>query len=165
MEWWGVTGSWRLTSAEVESDVRESIHELISSGHGIVCGGALNVDFFATDEALRFCPSGQQIKVIIPTPLDIYASHYRRRADEGVITREQAEALIAQLTKVAKAERLIEMNFKLCNQVTYYARNTEVIAASTALIAFQVNGSGGVQDTIDKARSRDLKVLLKTYNL
>jgi len=165
MDWWGVSGSWRLTSVEVEADVRAAVREVINDGDGIVSGGALNVDYFATDEALMLCPSGKKIKIIIPTPLDVFAAHYRRRAGEGVITTDQAETLIAQLTKIKDAGSLAEMGFDVCNQDTYYARNTEKVNASTALLAFQVNGSGGVQDTVDKAKTRGMKVRLKSYNL
>jgi hypothetical protein len=161
MEWWGISGSWRLTSAEVERDVRQSVRAIIDCRSGIVSGGALNVDYFATDEALKLCPSGHQIKIIIPTSLDVYAEHFRRRAKENVISIEQVEDLIAQLEKIKNIGSLQEMSFDACNEITYYARNTAVINASTALLAFQVNNSVGVQDTINKARHRGMKIILK----
>jgi hypothetical protein len=165
MKWWAISGSWRLTNAEVERDVRDAVRSVINKGDGIVSGGALNVDYFATDEALTLCPSGTQIKIIIPTPLNVFAAHFRTRAGEGVITNEQAEVLIAQLTKVKAAGSLIEMNHAVCNQETYYDRNSAVIDAADCLLAFHVNGSGGVQDAVDKARARGMEVVLKSYNL
>lgn len=165
MDWWGVSGSWRLTRAEIETDVRKAVRDLVQTGNGIVSGGALNVDYFATDEALIHCPSGKQVKIILPTPLAVYAAHFRKRAKEGVLSQEQAESLISLLRKVKKAGSLVEMAFDACTQETYYARNSEVIKASTALLAFQVNASRGVQDTIDKARARGMNVILKRYAL
>lgn len=165
MKWYGVTGSWRLTSPEVEKDVRFTVRQVMNEGHGIVTGGALNVDSFATDEALIVDPSGKRLCVILPTTLTIFAAHFRKRAAEGVITTTQAEDLIAQLTQIHALGSLTEMNYLECNQDTYYDRNTKVVEASDGLLAFHVNGSGGVQDTVDKARANGIEVILKSYTL
>ncbi|MBU2235814.1 hypothetical protein KKA01_02005, partial [Patescibacteria group bacterium] len=47
--WFGISGSWRKTNEEVEESVREAVRKILSRGGCIVSGGALNVDFFATD--------------------------------------------------------------------------------------------------------------------
>ena len=103
MKWIAISGSWQTTSPTVEKDVREAVRDIITRGDGIVTGGALNVDWFATDEALTHNSTASQIKVCLPVRLELYAKHYRMRADEGVITRTQAEKLISQLTKLQKA--------------------------------------------------------------
>lgn len=168
MKWVGISGSWRATSGEVERDVRDFVREVIQRGDGIVTGGALNVDYFALDEAMRHDKTAQRIKVFLPTTLTLYASHYRRRADEGVITSEQAEALIEQLTalKSSNPNALIEdTNHTEVNQDSYFERNSAVMKASDELAAFQVNKSEGTQDTINKAREQGKKVYLKEYLL
>lgn len=165
MKWYGITGSWRQTSTEVEQDVRKIVREVIERGDGIVSGGALNVDYFATDEALRAGATGHQLRIIIPSSLDQYARHYRTRAEEGVITNEQAEDLITQLNEVRDKNGLIEMNHTEMNIDTYFDRNTAVVEASDELLAFQVNDSQGVQDTIDKASRVNKSVTLKKYTL
>jgi len=160
MKWVGITGSWRATSAEVEKDVRDAVREVIGRGDGIVTGGALNVDWFATDEALKLNPDATRIKV--------YATHYRRRAAEGVITPEQAEGLIAQLTALqhANPEALIEHPTNaILDIAAYYERNTKVVELSDELLAFQVNDSLGVQDTVDKARALSKPVDIKKYSI
>lgn len=168
MKWIGISGSWRKTSPEVEADVRQAVRQIITRGDGIVTGGALNVDWYATDEALRADPSATHIKVCLPAKLELYAAHYRRRADEGVITHEQAEELIALLErlKAANPDALIEhpTNNEM-NQETYYARNTQVMELSDELMAFQVNDSAGVQDTVDKARAMGKPVVVKSYEI
>ena len=159
MKWIGISGSWRKTNSQVEADVRDLVRETIAKGDGIVTGGALGVDYLATDEVLRLNPSATQIKVYLPTTLQIYATHYRKRAKEGVITRVQAENLTFQLEKLAKANShaLIEnKQNKEVNTETYYERNMEVIGASDELVAFQVNGSAGTQDAINKAQERKI---------
>jgi hypothetical protein len=166
MKWIGITGSWKKTSTEVESDVRGFVREVIERGDGIVTGGALNVDYQAIDEALTHNPSATQIKVIIPATLERYATHYRKRAEEGVITREQAELLIDLLARLqlANSEALImDQDNTVIDKTTYYERNTRVVEAADELMAFQVNDSGGVQDTIDKARLAGKPVQLKKY--
>ena len=167
MNWYGITGSWRLTNQEVEQDVRTTVRDIITRGDGIVSGGALNVDYFATDEALKCNPEATQIKVCIPTTLDRFANHYRNRADEGVITHAQAETLIEQLTQLknANSEALIEHPTNtVLNKTTYYERNTQVVELSDEIYGFQVNDSEGVQDTVDKARSLEKPIHLKKYS-
>lgn len=165
MKWVAVSGSWRRSNPEIEYDVREAVAGVIQRGDGIVTGGALGVDYVATEEALKHNPEADRIKIIIPTPLDVYAAHYRKRASEGVITIEQAEALIGLLTAVKqrREQSLVEMEHSVLNEESYYDRNTQVLEDADELLAFQVNNSLGTQDTIDKARKLGLTVTLKQY--
>ena len=48
--WVGISGSWRKTNDQVESDVRNAVREIFKKSFGIVTGGALGVDYIATDE-------------------------------------------------------------------------------------------------------------------
>lgn len=158
-----ISGSWRLDSPAVERDVRRTVSRVIEEGGGIVTGGALGVDSVATDEVLTrdFLP--EQLQVIIPTSLQVYSAHYRKRATEGVITAEQAEMLIEQLEEVKQRGTLVELGFSTVDKNTYYARNTAVLDAATSLAAFQVNQSPGTQDTIDKAWLRGMPVVHYEY--
>lgn len=166
MIWVGVTGSWRTSSPELEKDVAREVNTVLAAGKGIVTGGALGVDYLATELALQFAPDGSRLMIFLPTTLDIYAAHYRKRAKEGVITTEQAERLIAQLQKAAACGILIENTEQtVLTPETYYLRDTEVVKASTELLAFQVNASAGTQDTIDKARAKNIPVKLFTYSV
>jgi len=167
LKWFGISGSWRATNALVEKDVRDSVRKIVLDGNGIVTGGALNVDYQATDEVLRQ-NLPVQLKIFLPTTLPIFSEHYRRRAKEGLITEKQAEDLISQLLTVKRLnpESLIEnQSNKVLNQETYYERNSEVVNASDELVAFQVNDSQGVQDTIDKARVKGIPVKLFSYQI
>jgi len=166
-KWVGISGSWRQTNPQIEKDVRENVRQIVSKGNGIVTGGALNVDYQATDEVLKL-NLPKQLKIFLPTSLPIYAAHYRKRAKEGVITEKQAEDLISQLSTVKKLnpKSLIENpNNDLVNQKTYFERNSEVINASDELLAFQINNSQGVQDTINKAREKGAPVKLFSYQI
>lgn len=168
MKWYGITGSWRKTSSEIEVDVRNHVREIIDQGDGIVTGGALNVDWFATDEAMLYDCTAQRIKVCLPVTLERYLQHYRIRANEGIITFEQVESLSAQLNqlKAINPEALIEhpTNTEV-NERTYFERNSLVVELVDVMVGFQVNDSAGVQDTLDKAAARDKKILLKKYNI
>ena len=53
-------------NSSVEADVRRTVRQAIERGDGIVTGGALNVDYFATDEALKLDPKVARIKVFLP---------------------------------------------------------------------------------------------------
>jgi len=168
MQWIGISGSWRATSKQIENDVRRAVKKIILNGDGIVAGGALNVDSFALDEALEHDPKAKQIKIYLPTTLELYATHYRKRAKEGVITNKQAEQLITQLSHLKKIDpqALKESNKNITvNQKTYYQRHKQIVKASNKLIAFQVNKSAGTQDTIEKAKRKGLPVTVFSYKI
>jgi len=168
MKWIAISGSWREMNNELEKDVRNTVREIISRGDGIVSGGALNVDFIAIDEALKLDPTAKRIKIFIPATLDIFVIHYRKRANEGVITKKQAGDLITQLTKIKETNppSLIEnKNNKVLNKETYYSRNSDVIETVDELIAFHVNESPGTQDTINKARKKGIPTRILNYTI
>lgn len=168
MKWIGITGSWRETNPRIEADVRNLVRKIILSGNGIVTGGALNVDWFATDEALKWNSDVTLIKVCLPTKLQLYLAHYRKRAEEGVITHGQADSLEQQLTRLYAANpiSLIEHPTNICvDQKSYYERNSNVVELSDEVVGFQVNKSKGVQDTINKARAEGKPVQLREYKI
>ncbi len=166
MKWIGISGSWRTTCPELQSDLKREVSAFLDTGDGVVTGGALGVDYAATDIALERSPDGSQIKVFLPTNLEIYAAHYRKRAQEGVITSDQAEQLISQLIRVNELGSLVENNDQtVVNQTTYYLRDTEVVNASDGLVAFQVNASAGTQDTIEKAKQKGIPVKVFSYQV
>lgn len=168
MKWVAISGSWRKTNKKVENDVREQVRKIINNGNGIVFGGALNVDYFATDEAMKLDKNGQKIKIFLPTTLKIYTRHYRKRAQEGVITKQQAEHLTAQLESLQRINSLAlieNKNNKVVDQKTYFERNSALIQASDELIAFCVNKSKGVKDTINKAKVKGIPVKIFNYTI
>jgi len=168
MKWVAISGSWRKTNNQVEEDVKREIREIISRGDCIISGGALGVDYITTDEALKLDPSVEKIKIFIPATLELYAKHYRKRANERVITMKQAEELITQLTKLrnVNSNSLIEdEDTTIVDKDSYYKRNSKVIESADELIAFQVNKSLGVQDTIDKAKKKNIPIKLFQYEI
>lgn len=165
-QWFGIAGSWKKTNEQVEADVRESIRRIYENGDGIVSGGALSVDFFAADEALHLDPGAERMKIILPATLERYAAHYRKRAAEGVITSEQAEALVAQLEEIKRRNpaALVEHPTNtVIDPTTYFERNTAVVHASDAILGFQVNESEGSGDTIQKALAQGKPAFVKKY--
>lgn len=158
-----ISGSWRHTPRTLIDDVERDVAEIVRGGGVIVTGGALGVDHIASATALSIDRTGAHLHVIIPTPLTLYARHYRRRAAEGVITSDAAETLIALLALLRQLGSLTEMDGAVVDESTYYARNTAVLDDATELYAYQVNSSAGTQDTIDKARAREMAVIHRTY--
>ena len=168
MKWVAISGSWRKINKEIEEKIRHTVRGVISRGDGVVSGGALNVDYIATDEALKLDLGAKKIKIFLPTTLEIYTTHYRKRAREGVITEKKAEELIAQLTKLKQInpQALIEnKENKIVNEETYYQRNSEVVRAADELVAFHVNESPGVRNTIEKTRQKGIPVKVFTYTI
>jgi len=174
MKWVGISGSWRKLNKEIEEEVRSTVRNVMADGKGIVTGGALGVDFLATDEALKEDPKAERIKVFLPTTLEKYAEHYRRHAMLGTITYAQAEDLIKQLTnlRTLNPKALIEnpdTNFRdETKQRMYYERNSRVVDASDELIAFRVktkrSQSMGTDDAVKKAHVKGIPVELHMYD-
>jgi predicted Rossmann fold nucleotide-binding protein DprA/Smf involved in DNA uptake len=152
--WFGITGTWQRTTPLLEHDVRAVVRAIYAAQGGIATGAALGVDFCATDEALRCDPAARRLRVYVPATLQQYTAHYRQRAEEGVITEEQAEELVRQLTHILSVNpaAIIEnRDATAVNRESYFQRNSAVVAASDAVIAFQVDNSEGTADTIQKA--------------
>lgn len=100
---------------------------------------------------MYFDPEAKRIQVFLPVTLERYAAHYRKRAEEGVITFSQIKNLIQQLNalKDINKEALIENTMNMIvNEDIYYEKNSPVASALDALIAFQVNESNSVEDTV-----------------
>jgi hypothetical protein len=161
--WVGVSGSWRYALPELREAVRKEVAAALAAGKGIVTGGALGTDYWATEIALSIDPA--RLKVILPTSLVTYAAHYRRRATEGIISAHQADDLIRQLEAVAQAGGLMEHPERpqIVNITTYYLRNQDIVDAADELLAFQVNTSAGTQDTVEKAKMKGIPVAVFTF--
>jgi uncharacterized phage-like protein YoqJ len=167
MKWTAISGSWRANTKEIERDVREAVKEIVTRGDGIVTGGALGVDLFATDEVLSLDPKAEHIQVFLPATLERYTAHYQQRAEQGIITHAQADELIAQLTRLKSInpKALIEHSSNtVIDTATYYERNTEVINHSDELLGFQVNDSKGTQDAIDKMLALEKPAKVRKYS-
>lgn len=169
MKWTAINGSWRHTTKRVEEDVRREVREIFQKGNGMTSGGALGVDYFATDEALKLDPSAERIRIFLPTSLETYIRHYFKRAEEGIITREQATMLASQLEKLVEINKnsVIENSeYKIVNKKTYYERIDRMMKElADELTAFHVNRSAGVQYTIERARKRGIPVKIFTYKI
>jgi len=150
---------------DIENQVREEVRSLINLVNGLVSGGDLGADFFATDEALQTGIDASRLKIIIPSTLEIYSAHYLHRASEGVITRGQAEDLILQLDTVRSMGCLVEGNAQDIDKEAYFNRITQIIDIADELIAFHVNDSEGTQDTINKARNKGIPVKVFGYSI
>ena len=175
MKWVGISGGWRHVNKQIENDVRRVVAEIMQRGDGIVSGGALNVDSISLDEAMRHDPLCERIKIFLPTTLNKYIEHYRKHAEFGDITNDQAEALISQLTELKRINpmTLIEnpdTNFTEENKLKrYYDRNSDIVEASDGLVAFRVKTKDseglGTAGTIEKAKAKGIPVDLHFYDL
>lgn len=167
MKWIAIAGAWRTINTDVERDVRAVVRDIFARGDGLVSGGALGVDYVALDEALRLDTKAQKIQIFIPSTLDILRAHFYTRASEGVITQEQADAIVTQLTtlKSKNPKALIEGTDTTLNKETYFNRITKIVEASDELVAFHVNATEGTQDTITKAQAKGIPVQIFPYTI
>lgn len=160
-----ISGGWRRTNFQVENDVRRVVREIIKAGNGIVSGGALGVDYIATDEVLNSTDNKDQLMILIPSTLEIYHKHYLNRADEGVVTNKQVEMLLTQLEEVKRRGCLFEGDDIVLNDETYFRRIEKIVENADELMAFHINKTGGTQYTIDKAKEKDIPVKIFEYKI
>lgn len=162
MKWCLFTGTWRLTNAEVERDVRASVREVLSRGDGIVTGGATGADFFAIDELKNIDPHFSRLRVFLPTSLRVYIKDYRDNWQQHPITNshiDQLETLLLEVMKINPAV-LLELPYANITQVEYNLRHLDEVKYAHYVYAFHVNQSAGTQDTIDKAKDAGLPIAL-----
>ncbi len=171
-KWCGITGSWRHSNYHVRNDVKRIVKMILGRGDGIVTGGALGVDYYATDVVLEQGNPKYQLKVYLPTKVDDYLAHYGdcfdRPPEERVIDRQRAEELTNQLFEISRRfpEAIYDRSrFSKSHEKSYYDRNQKVVDASEELYAFHVDGSQGVQDTIDKAIVKGIPIHVYRYEI
>ncbi len=134
-------------------------------GRVVVTGGALGVDYIASQAVFEADPSVQLLRIILPANLEVYAAHYRSQAEQGVVTHAEVEDLIMQLRHAREQNSgcLIEGPAREVSRDAYYHRNSLIVECSLALRAFQVNESPGTQDTLVKARAKGIAIRHYSY--
>ncbi len=168
MKWVSIGGSWRKMNRQLEEDVRKATRKIMGSGNGMISGGALGVDYIATDEALKLDPTAKRIKIFLPTTIEIYIQYYREKAKEGIITEKQAEDLAAQLkrTKISNPSSVIEnKKNKIVNKNTYAQRDSAIIKLADEAISFLVNQSPAMKENIKKIHQRGIPSKVFTYTI
>ncbi len=166
MSWYAISGSWRTINDKVKRDVERTVEKIILAGDGIINGGALGVDYIATDVVLRKGNPRTQLRLYLPIRLEDLCKHFFKRAEEGVITKKQAARVTSQWEEVARICRdciYDNLGFSKANIESYYARNTKIVEDCDGLYAFQVNDSKGTKDAIDKAKRLGKEVHVKKY--
>ena len=162
----GITGS-RLTSDDVERDVRAFVQEHMAAGATIVAGGAPGVDFIATDEALKQDPTAGRVIVVLPTPLETYRRLYDRRVVVGKATREETDELFGQLDHImsVRAAAIVELNADELTTDSFQARNDRIVMLSDEVGAFCVNNSPGTTYTLTMAKRQGKPVTTHEYEI
>lgn len=166
MRWFGVSGSWNGFNRRIDLDVRGAATDIVKSGGGIVSRGVWDADFIAAEAAMSAGDRRKQLKIIIPTSLEIYAAHCRRQADEGLVAPDQAERLISQLqTAQALGRSLVEMSYETVDQASCQARDQALVGAVDHLLAFCINQNPETADTIRKAQQKGIPTTIKQYQV
>ena len=169
MNWYGITGSWRKSNAEVREDVEEIVKEMLNLGNGVITGGALGVDHVATQTVLANAENPQdRLKIYLPVSFERYAIHLYNRTIERIVKPDQVDDLVSQLIFIRQNyPKCIYDNagFRTVSPVSYYARNQRIAADCDELYAFHINKTKGVQDAIEKARKLGKPVHIKEYSI
>jgi hypothetical protein len=167
MKWILFTGTWRLTNEEVERDVRQATREVITRGDGVLTGGATGVDYFAMDECLKL-GALNKLRIFLPAKLEWFIKDYYDNWQDEPVTKKDIDNLAGLLRHIKEVmpTGLLEMPNEIITQADYDDRHDEEVMYSDEVYAFQVNGSTGTQDTVDKAIATELTVSLhKKYTI
>lgn len=166
MKWIGISGSWKYDFPEIRADIVREVNDLLDRGDGIVSGNAPGVDYWATEVALSRFPDGSRTKICLPTSLRTFIEQIgNTEPDDPEISDETYLEVVGQLLALHKVNALIcDETEKIVNTESFHKRNNVVIALSDELLAFHVNKSGGVQNTIDHAKAKGIKVRSFEYN-
>lgn len=175
--WVGISGSWRYINQQVIDDTAQSVRYFSKKGIGIITGGALGVDFIATEIMLKEANPDEQLRVVLPMNREAYMERYTDALfKEAKISRTQAETLTNQIlyinshfpkiifdqTPFNEKEFLIEEN-EHYRMLAYNFRNGLVGYGCDGLVALCVNESSGVQDTVRKLLKMKKPHLLLEY--
>ena len=171
MKWYGITGSWRYEFDPLKNDVEQTIKKIVLQGDGIVTGGAMGVDYFATQTFLVNAKKeeiSKKLKIYLPVCLKDYLDYLYKRVEQGAVTKEKVDLLEKQLN-------FIKENFPQCimddsdfnevNTESYFARNEKIVDDCDEIYAFHVNNTKGVQDAINHATKSGKPVHVKKYSI
>jgi len=163
--WVGVIGSWRAAARPFEKKVRELVREAARRGEGIITGAAIGVDRIAIEEALKFDPEAARLKVFLECGFEEFIGHYRKRAGQGMVKREAAEALIALISGLRgrnPAAVVDHPGTPFVDKAAYFARNTRIVEAADSLAVFvtlsDTSVGAGTMDAVVKAKQKGIPV-------
>lgn len=162
-----ISGSCRLWNDEVDRDVRDTIRKIIEEGNSVV-GGATGVDYIATDEIIKL-DRLDRIQINIPTKLDYYLDHYKNGGEvwDG-ISLEEGLKLVKQLEYINSIRKIVIKEFgsnREVKQDDYDYRDSMTVKFADELFAFRVNNSYGTTNTINMAKLKGLKIVVKDYEI
>ena len=163
--WVGITGSWRTINQEVVDDITEIVRYIINNNLGILTGGALGVDYIATEVVLREGNPEEQLRIALPINKFSYMRHFKNGAIKSVINPFQRNAILEQITHISNrfpnivfdgsyfdSEEFLKPESSGYREACYSFRNNLVAHGCDGLIPFLVNNSDGVKDTVQKVK-------------
>lgn len=171
--WIGITGSWRYINNEIIKDATEIIRYLTSQGVGIINGGALGVDFVANEILLKEGIAKNKLRIVLPIIRDVYIDHYLISARRKIINISQANKILDQFKYIDinypeiifdesafSIEKFLEPKNDEYRKECYYHRNNLEAYACDGLIAFSVNESKGVKDTVNSVEKMNKPIFM-----
>lgn len=159
--WIGITGSWRTINEKVVDDLTSIVRYILDNNFGILTGGALGVDYIATEIVLREGSPEKQLRITLPINKIDYIRHFKNSSLNSKIHHSQMMAIADQITYINRNfpdiifdasgfdqnEFLKPINEKY-REDCYSFRNNLIGDGCDGLIPFWINGSAGVEDTI-----------------
>lgn len=172
MKWIAISGSWRITTDEIEQLVREDVAAFMQAGHGLVSGGVVGVDLIALETALVCDATAERIKIFLPTTLELFSRHMRNRVAENIVSGRETERLIDKLEELKRinGSALIEGDASIpITQAGYYERNSRIVENADEIHSYRVvselSQGLGTDDAVQKARSKGKPVKERTFSV
>lgn len=176
--WVGISGSWRNINEGVVEDTSEVVRYIINKNMGILTGGALGVDYIATEAVLKYGEPEKHLRIVLPIDRNVYMTYLTNVTLDGKkIDRTQADFLTNQLREIDSLYSGIifdrspvdEGRFMMADdedrKKIYHFRNSFIGYGCDGLAAFWVNQTKGVEDAIKKVKFMKKPVFVRKYEI
>jgi len=177
--WIGISGSWRTINQNLVDDVTNIIRYTTCEGIGILTGGALGVDYIATEVILREGNAKKQLRVSLPINRYAYMEHFTNSAIQThTINRTQHDSLIHQIRYIDEnypdiifdksyynEGKFLKAENYTYRENSYHSRNGLIAYGCDGLIAFRINNSRGVKDTVNKIKFMEKPIFVLNYQI
>lgn len=173
MKWYAINGGWRKTDEKVRLDVERIVTDILYKNDCIVTGGAMGVDYIATDTVINRGDPSWQLKIYLPVRFDIYKDHLHQATKKQIkgvpiVRKERVDKLLSQLDFLQRVFPGVirdDTSFTDVNPDSYYGRIRNIVDDCDEMFAFHINGTEGTQFGINLAREQGKPVHVWTYNV
>ncbi len=165
MKWLAVIGT-RMVNDKICSDIEQFVGNKITTGCGIVTGGATGADNEAARLAYELGLDKDRFRIYLPIELKAYSQALLERAKRGKHRIKDVDETVELLELIARERPGVihdKTKYDKLDTESFHARNQQVVALADELVAFRVNKSAGTSFTIQQAEKKGIPTRVFDY--